>query len=476
MRDDPKRCVPEMMNIKDASEIGLLDMHDQAGLVRAGELSATELVEAAIVRADALDPRLNALSVKAWEQARRAAPAAQGEMGGVPWLVKEGLDYVGLPTRSGSRAFAGAGPATAASSYTGCFDKAGMVVIGKTSAPEFGLLPTTEPLLYGPVHNPWSPGHSAGGSSGGATAAVAAGIVPVAHAADGGGSIRIPAGCCGLVGLKPTRGSSVRARDLHAVEDFLVGDTLVARSVRDVVWATRATARTAMAPAGRNRRQLRIGLVMDSLDGNAPEPEVAVAIGQTAELCADLGHIVVPFQRREDGPRVAACFETIWGYVARDAVNAVRAKGLDMAQLEPWTLGLFEWTARFGPGDLDDFHRDVAANALAHESSFDDIDILLSPVLRRATVELGELAPDRPFDALFAAMFDYIGYTPLHNLTGNPALSLPLVTLSDGMPVGSMFSARRGDDALLLALALELEEAADWSKRWPAISVRQFTA
>ncbi|MBO9695155.1 MAG: amidase [Sphingopyxis sp.] len=465
-----------MMNIKDASEIGLLDMHDQAGLVRRGELSPGELIEAAIVRAEALDSGLNALSVKAWEQARCAAPTADGEMRGVPWLVKEGLDYAGMPTRSGSRAFSEAIPATSGSPYTRCFDDAGMVAIGKSSAPEFGLLPTTEPLLYGPVHNPWSPGHSAGGSSGGATAAVAAGIVPVAHAADGGGSIRIPAGCCGLVGLKPTRGSAVRARDLHAIEDFLVGDTLVARSVRDVAWATRRAARTVMTPVERNERQLRIGLVLDSLDGNAPEPEVAAAIGQAAELCADLGHIVVPFQRREDGPRVAACFETIWGYVARDAVNAVRARGLDMAQLEPWTLGLFDWSARFGPGDLDDFHRAVAANALAHESSFEDVDILLSPVLRRATVPLGELAPDRPFDALFAAMFDYIGYTPLHNLTGNPALSLPLVTMSDGMPIGSMFSARRGDDALLLALALQLEEATGWSKRWPAVSIRQFTA
>lgn len=460
------------MTREDAFAIGRLDATGQAALVARGEVAPVDLVEAAIIRIDALDPALNALTFRDDDAARRRAKTAEGPMAGVPWLVKDGFDYPGMPTRSGSRSRRDAPAGTTAFPYTERLDAAGLIAIGKTNAPEFGLLPTTEPLLYGAARNPWALDRSPGGSSGGAAVAVASGMVPIAHAADGGGSIRIPASNCGLVGLKPGRGGNVRARDPHIIEDLLVGDTLLARSVRDVAWATAVTAPLAPVSATPDRRRLRIAVIPESLDRGAPAPEVQEALDFAAALCASIGHDVDLVRSPVDGPAVAAAFRTIWGYLARDSIrDAVSRLGASSAAvLEPWTLDLAAWGSGIEAIDADRLFGRITAAEAALGGFLADYDVILSPVLRLPALPIGALAPDRPFDEIMALMFDYVSYTPLHNLTGLPAISLPLYP-GDGVPIGSMFAAARGQEPALLALAYELEAAAPWSGRWPAHSI-----
>lgn len=460
------------MTRDDAFTIGRLDAHDQAALVHRGEASARELVEAAILRVEALDPAINALSVRAFDRA--LAGAGGGGAMPVPYLVKEGLDYPGMPTRYGTRALADAVAVTAPPyPYVERLDAAGLIPLGKSSAPEFALLPTTEPLLYGPVRNPWAPDRSAGGSSGGAAAAVAAGMVPLAHAADGGGSIRIPASCCGVVGLKPGRGSHVRARAAHIVEDLLVTDTLLARSVRDVAWATGIAAvggAVELSPAGR----LRIALVTRTLEGEPPHPDVRAAAERAAALCRDLGHMVEPVDTIVDGEAVAQAFKTIWGYLTREAAASVRPLLAGRAiedVLEPWTIDLADWAARIDSGDLERAIADSVRATRDWTAAMARYDVVLSPVVRDPPPLLGVLAPTRPFDELCPAMFGYLGYTQLHNLVGAPAISLPLAWSGDGLPIGSMFAAARGGEGLLLSLAAQLEAAAPWRDRWPPLGV-----
>lgn len=458
----------------DAFAIGRLDATGQAALVANGDLAPVDLVEAALIRIDALDPMLNALTFRDDAVALQRAQAARGAMAGVPWLAKDGLDYPGMPTRSGSRSRRDAPAGTISFPYTNRLNEAGLIALGKTNAPEFGLLPTTEPLLYGAARNPWALDRSPGGSSGGAAVAVASGMVPLAHAADGGGSIRIPASNCGLVGLKPGRGANVRARDPHIIEDLLVGDTLLSRSVRDVAWATAATAPRISRVAGTDRRRLRIAMIPESLDRRSPASEVQEALDFAAGLCASLGHDVGLVPSPVDGPAVAAAFRTIWGYLARDSIrDAVSRLGTSLTDvLEPWTLDLAAWGSAIEAVDADRLFSHIAAAEAALRAFFAKYDVILSPVLRLPALPIGALAPDRPFDEIMALMFDYVSYTPLHNLTGLPAISLPLFSGdAHGVPIGSMFAAARGQEPLLLALARELEEAAPWSARWPAHSI-----
>ncbi len=331
------------LGTRQAFEIGKLDAHAQAELVATREVPPEVLVEAARLRIEALDPLLNVMTFRHYTAARERAAVARGPMAGVPWLLKDGLDYVGMPNRSGSRSRAGAPPGNLAFEFTRCFDAAGLVPVGKTNAPEFGLLPTTEPLLYGPARNPWALDRSPGGSSGGSAVAVASGMVPLAHAADGGGSIRIPASCCGLVGLKPSRGGNLRARAPHLIEDLLACDMLLSRSVRDAAWAFSIGAGL-HEPRGRPaRRRLRIAVITDSLNGMPPLPEVARVLEQTAQLCEDVGHQIEHRAWPMDGPSVMATFRAIWGYLAHDCVYKLPAV-LEPATSPPrWSPGRARW-------------------------------------------------------------------------------------------------------------------------------------
>lgn len=465
------------MPLHDAFALGRLDAHDQAALRRSGEVSALELVEAALARIDALDPLLGALSHRADAQARMRAiqPLPDAPLTGVPWLVKDSMAYPGMPTRACSRSRDDA-PATQAFPYVQRLEAQGLVAVGKSSMPEFGLLGSTEPLR-GPVTcNPWSPAHSPGGSSGGAAAAVAAGLVPLAHGSDGGGSIRLPAACCGIVGLKPGRDSTVRVRARHTIEDLLVGDSLMARSVRDVAWGfatTHLDPRRAMV-AGPVRERLRIAVVETSLLGAAPHPDVAATLRATADLCATLGHDVDRADWPLDGAAMLHAFQDVWTHLGADCVDAVRVVPGERRPedvLEPWTLALGERAMRLPTGALERGYAQIARLPRQLRDFHAGFDVLLSPVLSAPPPLLGTFAPDVPIERLMPEMFDWIAYTPLQNLAGTPALSLPLGHDAQGLPIGCMFAADRGQEDTLLALAYELEAAAPWHARWPALSV-----
>jgi len=461
------------MHIDDAFRIGRLDAHDQAALVRQREISALELVEAAIMRVQALNPRVNAVVQTLFESARARAgmPGGDGILDRVPILLKESLDYPGSSSRCGSRSRADVTPAVRSYPYTDRLDAHGLIPIGKTNVPEFGLLPTTESLLFGPALNPWAPELSCGGSSGGSAVAVASGMVPLAHSADGGGSIRIPAACCGVFGLKPSRGANVRARGQHLIDDLLASDALLSRSVRDACVAFAVTHPTAHVPIQKpNARRLRIALVTADLNGRPPDTEVALVMERSAALCVQLGHHVEHASLPIGPGEIPDTFMTVWAYLARELVENCRGTGQSNRledRVEPWTLGLARWSEQIQVTHLESFHKRVVTIPQRLSRFFESHDIVLSPVLPRPPAAVGELAPTRAFDELFRSFVDYVSYTPLHNLAGLPSMSVPLFTTSAGVPVGSMFSAARDADETLLELALELEAAAPWAGRWP---------
>jgi amidase len=466
-----------MMSLSEACDVGALDAHAQAELLKSGRMSPAELVESAILRIEHLNPSLNIITWKAYEQARESArnAAPLRDLTGVPCLLKETLDYPGMPNRSASRSRSAAINHSLEFDYSRRLDAAGLIPVGKTNAPEFSLLASTEPLLYGASRNPWALDHSVGGSSGGAAAAVASGMVPLAHGGDGGGSIRIPASCCGVLGFKPGRGGNVRARAHHLVEDLLVSDVLLCRTVRDTDWAVAMAAPTVDAQLVRTAasKRLRIAVMQRDLFDRAPHPEVVSSVRKTADLCARLGHQVEAAPTFAEGPAVMAAFRTLWGYVGLEIVGSCRSspEGLENI-LEPWTLGLADWGRTLSPADLEQAYETAFRSAQALQRLFEDWDVILSPVLPQPPSKLGELAPQRPFEELFESLFNYISYTPLHNLAGVPAMSVPLFTSTDGLPLGSMFAAARGQEALLLGLAYELEAAQPWSQRWPLTSIK----
>lgn len=468
----------ETVGLQDALALGRLDAHDQAALRRSGEVSAAELVEAAILRAQRLDDALGSISHRAFDLARKRAQDidAGGDdnrsHAGVPYLVKDSLDYPGMLTHAGSRS-RGDALAKKAFPFVQRLDGAGLVPIGKSTMPEFGLMPSTEPLRGPVTRNPWSLSHSPGGSSGGAGAAIAAGIVPLAHGSDGAGSIRMPAACCGVVGLKPGRGGVVRVRSRHVLEDLMVGDSLMSRSVRDTAWAfANAHPQKKHPVSGPAARRLRIAVVEHNLVGNAPHPEVATALSRSADLCASLGHHVEARPWPVDGAAVTQALHTLWSHLAADCEDANPAAPASQSLLEPWTLGLAQWNREnCGIGELEQAYTQLAHLPAAFNAFHQDFDVILSPVLRAPPVPIGELAPDREFAELMPALFDWMSYTPLQNLAGTPGISLPLSSTAEGLPVGTQFVADRGQEELLLALAFELEAAAPWRDRWPPHSV-----
>lgn len=469
---------------QDAFAIGRLDAHDQAALVRAGELRARDLVDAATHRIERLDGTLHSLSHHAFDQARHEAAAldraADGgakrpAMAGVPWLAKDSLDHPGMPTRAGSRS-RGDAPLARGHAYVDRLVAQGLVAVGKSAMPEFGLLASTEPLRGPTTRNPWSLAHSPGGSSGGAAAAVAAGLVPLAQGSDGGGSIRLPSSCCGIVGLKPGRDTTVRVRGRHLVEDLLVADSLHARSVRDVAWGFAATHPQPSHPMVRSPspRRLRIAVIERGLRGTSPDRDVRDALMRTASLCASLGHAVEFVGWPVDGDAFMTAFEDLWSHLAADAVDAavptLGGRRLEDV-LEPWTLGLAERARRLPTTALEAAYRQIAALPLHLSAFFTRYDVVLSPVANTPPPPLGTFAPTVPVDALAQSMFAWIDYTPLQNMAGTPAISLPLSHSGGGLPIGSMFAADRGQEDSLLALAYEIEAAAPWADRWPAHSV-----
>jgi amidase len=458
------------------------DATELAARIRRGDISAAEAVEAAIRRSEALQGQLNFMVSSDFDRALDKARAGRlsGPFAGVPFLIKDLDDYAGLPTRMGSRARLGAPPAASQDAYMDAFDRTGLVVIGKSSTPEFGFLPTTEPLLHPATRNPWNLSRSAGGSSGGAAAAVAAGIVPVAHASDGGGSIRIPAACCGLFGLKPSRGRMISERGQRAASQLSVNHVL-SRSVRDSAALLALTEDKAQgarfAPVGLVseplRRRLRVGLLLKNGSGNGPQPEVTRAVQNAARLLETLGHQVQPVTWPVDREAFAQDFTLLWSAGAAQAVAEVaRAIGRnpDARVLEPFTLAS-AGNAGAGCDALGAALQRLEGVALAYDTWFvaNQIDVVLSPVVSAPPPPIGELAPAVPLETLMARLREYVGYTPLQNVAGAPSMSVPLHWTEAGLPIGSMFSARAGQDGLLLELAYQLEAAQPWARRWPPV-------
>lgn len=462
-----------------------LDATAQALLVRRKEITAAELVEAAIARIEKLDPVLHAVVARGFEQARRrAALPVSGPFAGAPFLIKDLMEYPGLPYRSGSRMMAGV-VGSFQSEYVGRIDAAGLIVLGKSATPEFGLIPTTEPLLGPPTLNPWNLAYSPGGSSGGAAAAVASGMVPFAHASDGGGSIRIPASCCGLFGLKPSRGRQPPSRRETRTPDLSV-EHCISRSVRDS--ATLLASTEAAAPGGQlpsmglvtgpSKRRLRIGWYLTGMSGREPDADVARAIRATARLCADLGHEVVESQLPFGGEAFLDHFKVVWAAGAAGIVAGYRARAgrdPDETVLEPFTLAFARYFAAQPPDRLPAALAYLGEVERACHAYFEKFDVLLSPVLAQPSVPIGYLAPTVPFDKLWDRMVSYATYTPWQNVAGAPAMSVPLFHGLGGLPIGSQFTAGPGKERTLLELAFELERARPWGSRWPNVAAKNMT-
>lgn len=453
---------------------------DATGLsarIRSGGISGRDAALAALDRAEAAQARLNFAVLIDRPRAIASLPA-DDRAALIPTFIKDLNDYKGWPTRNGSRAFAGAPAATDNEAFVDAFTRMNILPLGKTTTPEFGLMCVTEPLSNGPTRNPWNPDFSPGGSSGGSAAAVAAGVVPIAHANDGGGSIRIPAALCGLFGFKPSRGRLAGQQRADEPANIAV-DHVLTRSVRDAaltmasLQASGADGLATPVPrlAGPAGERFRIGVITAGPENAQPDAEVMAAITRTRRLLTDMGHTVIDVPWPFAPADFARDFVALWSLGAADAVGAVnKAFGNDgVASLEPLTRHLGNNGAALAQADVQALMGRLAGYRDAYNASFRDHDLLLTPVLSRHAIPIGYLSPTRPPADLMADMMRLVAYTPVQNLTGAAAMSVPIMSATNGLPVGMHFAGRRGDDARLLDLAFQLEAAAPWAQRRPPI-------
>jgi amidase len=448
-----------------------LDAVATADLVRTKQVSPAEVVAAAIERAEALHADLNAVATPDYERARATATRASthGTFAGVPTFIKDGTDVAGLPTREGSDAFHLAGPAKATAPIAQQLFDMGTVNLGKSTLPEFGFTASTEFPDGTATHNPWNLARTPGGSSGGAGALVAAGVVPLAHGQDGGGSIRIPAACNGLVGLKATRGRLLPDPTARLLPVKIVADGVLTRTVRDTVAYYREAelryrSRT-LPPLGEVSlpldRPLRVGAFVDTPTGAVVDAATRRTFDATVELLERLGHRVETVDPPV-GQQFADDFVHYWAMLA----FAVRRSGhklydptFDRTRLTMLTNGLAE-RFRAGWSSTPAVIARLRRSREVFERSMANLDVVLTPTMAQLPPVLGHLGTTLAYDVLFPRVEEWVGFTPLANATGAPAISLPLGHDADtDLPVGMMFSGRFGDDGLLLRLALQLEEA-----------------
>jgi amidase len=470
-------------------ELTSLDATAQAELVRSGEVSAVELAESAIERIERLNGELNAVILTLYERGRAAAERVPaGPFAGVPFLLKDiSAELAGTPISEGSR-FAEGFVSTHDQELVARYKRAGLVILGKTNTPEFGILPTTEPRAFGATRNPWETARSSGGSSGGAAAAVASGMVAAAHASDGGGSIRIPASCCGVFGLKPTRARVTHAPAHGDVYGGLVCNHALTRSVRDSAalldvaagpapgdpYAAPPQARPYVEEVGADPGRLRIAVVTDSLTGVPVDRDCVEAARAAARLCEQLGHEVVEITPQIDAEVISASFIRVWaaGNASTMASWAQRTGRNPSEDLfEPLTWALAAVGREVSGSDYllawEELHR--ASRRIA--GYFEHHDVWIGPVLSEPPLPLGsfEGPPDEPLFGLGRAAA-YAPFTALANITGQPAMSVPLHWNAGGLPIGSHFVGRFGDEATLFRLAAQLEQAQPWAGRRPPAS------
>jgi amidase len=480
-----------------------------AALVRSGEVSPAELLEAAIARIEEHNPALNAVIRTRYDAARSEAaqidPSAP--FAGVPFLLKDLVATIGgEPTGNGSRLLKSL-PMPRDSELVRRFRAAGVVIAGRSNTPEFGLTPYTEPAAFGPTKNPWSAAHSPGGSSGGSAAAIASGMVPLASGGDGGGSIRIPASCCGLFGLKPSRGMTPTGPDFGELWHGFAIEHVLSRSVRDSAAMLDATAgadagapyaapgreRPYLDEVGADPRPLRIAFTHQPLFGQGSvHPDCIEALAASARLLESLGHRVEEAAPPVDADALALAFVTVLAGETRAEIEHIaRALGRKprAGDFEPatYSLGLLGKAMSAAASAAASQQLQLAARAMA--PFFERYDILMTPTLGAPPALIGSLQPSRAEQVLMrvvnaldagwlldklgvikplaAKTFEYIPYTPLFNASGQPAMSVPLHWNGAGLPIGVQFVARFGADALLFRLAGALERAAPWFDRRP---------
>jgi amidase len=453
----------------DLDAVGLVDA------MQSGRVGRAEVVEAAIARTEAVNAAVNGLAYRAFDRARAeaaqpSAPPDTGFLSGVPTFVKDNVDVAGLPTMRGTDAWTPR-PADSDSDFARLYLATGMTPLGKTQMSEYGFSASAEHPRLGPVRNPWNTDHTAGASSSGSGAFVAAGAVPIAHANDGGGSIRIPASCNGLVGLKPSRGRLPLDKEVSRMPIRLVTNGVVTRSVRDTAAFYREAERIWRAPklppigdvTRPGKQRLRIAVITRS-PLRESSPEVRELTLKTAGLLEELGHRVDHVEKPPVPSSFAADFLLYWGLLALGQIQmSGHAAGFDRSRLDNLTLGLDRLARR-------NLHRLPLAlirlrGAHRHTARFaQTYDAVLTPTLADETPPIGYLDPTADYQQIIDRLEGWVAFTPLQNVTGEPAISLPLAESANGLPVGMMLSAAVGEEVRLLELAYELEEARPWAR------------
>jgi amidase len=465
-----------------ADELGSLDATAQAELVRQGKVKAVELVEAAIARIERLNPKVNAVVTKTFDQAiDRAKSGVSGPFAGVPYLIKDLTPNKGVRVTFGSEFFKD-NIATFSTEIVKRTEASGLITIGKSNTPEFGLVPITEPKLFGPTRNPWNLELTSGGSSGGAAAAVAAGMVPMAHASDGGGSIRIPASCCGVFGMKITRGRNPDAPNPNP--DGLSVQHCVSRSVRDSaalldatrgpmpgdIWWALPPARPYVDEVKTEPKKLQIAFLTTDYAGGAIHPDCKAAVEQTAKICADLGHHVDEASAPVDGVACRDAFRLLWvgrvGSLLRSAAKTLGRKP-DRDMFEPYTWALGDVNDKLTPADARSAHDLLLRTGYQIAEFMKNYDVILTSTMGLPPLRVGELDLEHPSEMANEKIGAFVPYTWIFNVTGQPAMSVPLVWNAAGVPIGSHFVGRFGEEGLLFQLAGQLERAKPWAGKRP---------
>jgi len=451
-----------------------------AELISTGEMTSVEATDMAITRAEAVNSQINAIAHSGFDAARnRAAANPSGTMGGVPTFIKDLADWNDSPTLFGSRAFKGNVAGEDGPLAEAWRDTLGIVSLGKSTTPEMGLISSTEPLVTGPTRNPWNTDHIPGGSSGGAAALTAARVVPFAHASDGGGSIRIPAACCGLFGLKPSNRVSPVGRSSQEGSPVEISvDLAVSNTVRDsaAIFAATARSESARVPViGPDAKRLRIGFAPEPIAAGAElHPDTRRELNATAALCRDLGHEVKDVALPLDGDTFSDRFLLYWSAgAAQFAQDAATFAGQPPSPdiLEPWTLMLAQnFLTR--QDEIDDAVAYLIGFQTTYHDMFDQlgVDVILTPTVSSPAPPIGAQNPAaEDMEAVMANVLQFAAFTSPMNVAGAASMSVPLGMSTNGLPIASMFSGKKGDDRMLLALAYELEQARPWIDRIPPV-------
>ena len=458
-----------------------MDATEMAERIRRKDICAEDMVRCAAEMIHRTQPTLNCVAYfdenKAVEKAKLSH---SGIFGGVPFFMKDLAAYPELRCAFGSRIFANNIQSTG-SEYTQKIDQSGVITLGNTTVSEFGLLGSTESILYGITRNPWNHRYSAGGSSGGSAASVAAGIVPIAHASDGGGSIRYPASVNGVFGFRPSKWRTVPSMNPDDIFSQMVSDHCITRSVRDSARFLAATERSdnsaVYPPLGMIRpksiQPMRIGVYSKTLLGKNPDSEILEALHKAMKLCEELGHVIIEADPRNiDGKACSDGFFIMagsWLLQITQNMEQLFQRPIGDDDLEPFSLELLDWVRSMQP----DAQQKALTALNAAGSSFlafaSDYDVLLSPVIAKSPCRIGYLSPKLDRKTLIKRTEDYVGYTPIHNSPGCGmcAMSVPLYVSEEGLPIGSHFAAMPGEDEKLFQLAYQLEAAFPWINRMP---------